>query len=269
MQLTIISTKLPGQTNAEFEYEFREVHAAATKDMASSLGIISRYVQGIFFHAQVPGDKSHSLPHLPLPRGSEDLQSLAQLTWPSTSVLKGALKTSGYRNSAGKHVFAKPAQLFLTEPLEPASLGAQEPNILLIMVVIPLSKERVAFRRAWDEHAAKFHGKCAHYQRNPAMSLSLSQVEEILGGSQFTPALCQLEGGYEEFGFPTLEDAQRFLGDHREDLEKSYASFCDPASYCLPSDYVVQYGESDIGVQQKLVGKIVSTILSVKATLGL
>lgn len=266
MQLTVLSTKLSGQTNSEFEHEFRVVHAAATKDMARSLGIITRYVQGVVLSAH-----DQTLHDLPLTAAKSDLISYAQLTWPSTAVLGGALKTSGYKNSAGKHIFANTDKVFMTEPIgkkSPSASCGKEINILVMTALIPLSSDREVFTKAWNEHADKFSAKCTYYQRNQTMPLTLSEIEPILGGSLFLPELCQLNGGYEEIGFSTLEEAQSFFSDNQAELRKSYETFCDPASFSMPMDCVVQYGEKDIGIQQSVVGKIVSSALTLKSALG-
>lgn len=112
LQLTILSVKLPNQPDVEFDHEFRTVHVHATREIAESLGLITRYVQGVRLDTFSSKDSI-------LAGSSTPLKAFAQLTWPSTNVLQGTLHTSGYQNSAGKHIFAKTTHCFITERMEP------------------------------------------------------------------------------------------------------------------------------------------------------
>lgn len=64
MQTTIISDKLPRLSVDEFRQKFRNVHAQQTREMASSLDIISQYVQGLFLPSATSG--AMQLSYLPL-----------------------------------------------------------------------------------------------------------------------------------------------------------------------------------------------------------
>jgi hypothetical protein len=276
MQMTVLSAKLPGQSDDVFEHEFRAVHAPATTQMAASLGIITRYVQGISLR-RLKGASPIQQP--PLPEAPGSLQAIAQLTWPSIKVLQSALKTSGYKNSAGKHVFAVSQQVFLTNRLDddagsalqrawPRSAASGLP-VLLVMVLFPHANISDAeFRTAWDAHAVKWRQLGAAYQRNLSLPVTRQQVEDILGGTVFTPAVCALRGGYEEFGFESSQAAQKFIDEHTAALGQSYATFCAAESYFAGFDRVVPYDESDRGLKQKVVAKVIGTVFAVTRTLG-
>jgi hypothetical protein len=245
--------------------------------MAASLGIIKRYVQGISL-SHVKG--ACPIRQAPLPEATNPLQAFAQLTWPSIKVLQSALKTSGYKNSAGKHVFATTEQVFLTHRLDedaggslprawPRS-GATGLPVLLVMVLSARpGLSDAEFRTAWDAHAAKWRLLGAAYQRNLALPLTLQQVEAVLGGTAFTPERFALTGGYEEFGFESGEAAQKFIDAHGTALQQSYATFCGPKSYFAGFDRVVPYQESDRGIKQKVVSAVIQAVFAVTRTLGL
>ncbi|KAJ5702864.1 hypothetical protein N7488_010412 [Penicillium malachiteum] len=107
MHLTILSDKLPHMTAADFTHEFRVVNASETRSVATNLGIILQYIQGLALSTlNKPG-----LSNLPLEEGGQ-YQSFARLTWPSIEVMQGSFSTDDYRRSAGKHIFATPFRIF-------------------------------------------------------------------------------------------------------------------------------------------------------------
>jgi hypothetical protein len=276
MQITVLSVKLPAQSDLVFEHEFRAVHAQATTDMAALLGVIERYVQGI---SLVHAKGASAIQRPPLPEATVPLQAFAQLTWPSVEVLQSALKSSGYKNSAGKHVFATSQHVFLTNRLEedtgssvdrawPVGTASVRP-VLLVMALSPKEGlDDATFRTAWDKHATRWRGLGAAYQRNLALPLTRPQVEAVLGGTAFTPGLCALRGGYEEFSFASGEAAQKFVDDHGAALQQSYASFCGNGSYFAGFDRVVPYQESDRGPRQKLMARVIRTVFAITRVLG-
>lgn len=270
MQLTVFSQKLENQTDEQFEHEFRVVHAAETRKIASSLGLISRYVQGVSLqttaktltNASVFPDNTPRQPH-----------SVAQLTWPSAEVLGASLHTQGYKDSAGKHVFATTSQVFMTERLEPdraLDTANMATAVLLTIILIPADNQSDdEFRTKWDQHAAIVRDKIPSYQRNIALPLSPQKVESILHDTAFTPSLCVSRGGYEELVFPTLESAQSFLDKHAHELRESYRDFAGEQSYLASFDHAIVYSEEDRTFKQMLTGALVSNILWAKTILGL
>ncbi|KAJ5732024.1 hypothetical protein N7493_003505 [Penicillium malachiteum] len=169
MHLTIFSDKLPHMTAADFTHKFRVVHASETRSVATNLGIILQYIQGL----ALPTLNKPGLSNLPLKEGRQ-YQSFARLTWPSVEVIQGSFSTEDYRRSAGKHIFAAPFRIFLTEFIKPPSSTTfnTEPliasptveqdaySIRLVVTVFPNSNSalsRAKFEEKWDRHAAWTH----------------------------------------------------------------------------------------------------------------
>jgi hypothetical protein len=270
MQFTVFSDKLPSLSLAGFKHEFRTVHAQQTKDMASTLGIISCYVQGLYLPSTMD---CPPLRNLPLPEHTEPYQSFAQLSWPSIGVLQAALHTSGYRDSAGKHEFAVPQHLFLTERLEPEvsfdNLAMAAKPVMLMMVLAPKSHNDSVFQEAWDHHAMFSRSVCPRYQRNKTLPVSDAQVKAVFVDTQFPVSTYLAEGGYEEFIFANVEEAQSFLEEHGQSLASSYRGFCREDSWCAMFDFVEQYGQSDIGLRQRIAGAVIGAFLGTKTVIGL
>lgn len=294
MKFTIIADKLPTLSVDEFKHEFCHVHAQETKQAASSLGLITRYTQGL---ATIDhGATQQLLTHLPLPEHPGPYQSLAQLTWPSVAVLQGSLQSAGYRASAAaRHEFAAPEHVFLTEQLEPDQedrdgLGRAEnisevtknkqqmQPVVLIAALSPKSDlDDAAFRECWAEHAAqdvqRLRGtgtaRTFYYQRNAVIPVQSQQIRAMFSGTQFPADKCWGRGGYEEFVFDSAEDAQSFCREHGEGLEVSYGRFCDvQRSWCAGFDYVEHWGRGDVGLRQRLVGSVLGIVLGMKTFLG-
>lgn len=283
MQLTIIGDKLSRLSVEEFKHEFRNVHARDTKEVASSLGLISRYTQGLRLSSVI--EKTTSLPILPLQEHPGPYQSLAQLTWPSVVVLQGALQSAGYKESAAaKHEFADPQHLFLTEKLEPEQkcvrngLARPEkisktghPPVVLIVALKPRADiDEAEFRRRWANHANQVGTTATDYQRNAVMPVSRSQVQHIFSGTQFPADKCWDGGGYEEFYFDGVPEVRSFCEQHGEAMSESYKDFCDSQnSWYAVFDFVEQWGFDDIGLKQRLVGTALSTMLTLRTSLGI
>lgn len=276
MQMTVLSVKLPGQTNEQFVHEFRSVHAQSTIDMANDLGIISRYVQGLDLECVAAASP---LVRMPLPEAPAHLASYAQLTWPSIRTLSGALKSSGYKNSAGKHVFANTAHVYMTDLIDEDATAsvprlwpvnaAEESPILLFVSVVP--KEQMSdeeFRSAWNRHATKCRAMGVPYERHAVVNQTLQEAEKVLENTVFTASLCALRGGYEEFIFANYEAAQKFVDDHTEELKTSYASFTGSGSFCASFDRKMPYGEIDRGLKQQVMQKILGGVFGVTGALG-
>lgn len=115
MQLTILYRKIPMLTDAQFRHEFRAVHAEQTKSIAQNLGIIHQYEQGLALPAlgQSSLERTALLPLEEAPH----YNAFARLTWPRLEVMQGSFTTEDYRQTAGKHIFAAPLKIFLTETL--------------------------------------------------------------------------------------------------------------------------------------------------------
>ncbi|KAJ5379575.1 hypothetical protein N7509_012694 [Penicillium cosmopolitanum] len=162
IKLTILSEKLPELTSEQFKHEFREVHANQTKDVATNLGIILKYVQGL----ALPLVGQKSLSNLPLKEG-KDCQSFAQLTWPALVVMQGSFLTEGYRNSAGKHRFANPQMIFLTEQLgQIHNIESKNADEICVVVVVQAKSECSDFEERWATHASYCLSICPKYTRN-------------------------------------------------------------------------------------------------------
>lgn len=282
MQFTIVSDKLAGLSVDEFKHEFCKVHANETKEAASSLGLISQYIQGLFIPSAIDG--ATQLTSLPLPEHDGPYQSLAQLTWPSIAVLQGSLQSAGYRASpAAKHEFATPQHIFLTERLESdtytegPSLGrpsqiakGQRPVVLIAALTPGHGLNENEFRDRWAKHAEHIRAlEIAHYQRNSVIPAPREQLYATFAETQFPAEKCWDSGGYEEFVFANFEQAQSFCNEHGPALRTSYEDFCDmQSSWCAGFDYVEQWGREDIGLKQRALGSILGAVLSTKTSLG-
>ena len=276
MQLTILSSKLPNQSTPQFTHEFRIVHATETKKMANTLGIISQYVQGLTLRSVAAvGQESIRNQPLPAPKG-EPIESFAQLTWPSgLEVMQGSFTTQGYKESAGKHIFAVPRMIYLTDRLEPAVEAEVHERIKTKDAVRPIvglnpnDPNPSSFRKSWDKHASFCRTICPHYQRNQVLTISPERIQKIFTDTQFPADTVVRYGGYEEFVFESNEAAEAFCERYGEDLRKSYDGFTRTGeSYCLGFDVVVQYDEVDRGFLQVITGALVGMMLRLKVYFG-
>lgn len=284
MQFTIISDKLPRLSVGEFKHEFRHVHAADTKETASSLGLITQYIQGLYLPSAIDG--ATQLTGLPLAEHEGSYQSLAQLTWPSVEVLRGSLQSAGYRESAAaKHQFAVPKHLFLTERLDlnhrhdldglgrpENNLNAKQRPVVLIAALTPKAGiDDTEFKELWAKHADSVQTTTKmNYRRNAVIPLHVEQLRAVFAGTQFPVEKCCSKGGYEEFVFTSTDDAQSFCNQYGENLRMSYRTFCDiQTSWCAGFDYVEHWGQLDIGLKQRVIGTILGLVLNTKTWLGL
>ncbi|KAJ4412071.1 hypothetical protein N0V82_008871 [Gnomoniopsis sp. IMI 355080] len=283
MQFTIIADKLADLSVDEFKHEFCTVHAEETKEAASSLGLISQYIQGLYLPSALGGAKQ--LTYLPLPEHDSPYQSLAQLTWPSISVLQGSLQSAEYRASAAaRHEFAVPKHIFLTERLEhdthhgdgvlgrPGHIdGHQRPVVLIAALAPGLGLNETEFRDRWAKHGDNVRVLAmAYYQRNAILPVPREQIYATFAETQFPAEKCWDRGGYEELVFDSIEDAQLFCSQHAEALRTSYSEFCDmQRSWCAEFDYIERWGRVDIGLKQRVTGTILGGILGAKLSLGL
>ncbi|RAO68964.1 uncharacterized protein BHQ10_004976 [Talaromyces amestolkiae] len=278
MQLTILSDKLPTLSETQFAHEFRTVHAQQTRAIAINLGIILKYVQGL----ALPTVGRPKLINLPL----EELQyrSFAQLTWPSLEVLQGSFSTEDYRQSAAKHQFARPFQLFLTERDESsisASLNTSSTTLTeiektatrLVVTVIPKTlsdNENTKFEEQWSRHAQWVCSLGASYTRYRVIPLDETRSRKIFDGTPFDPRLVVTAGGYDEFMFQSQENAAQFLAEHGPQLRSSYLEFVDiDHSHAYAFDHVVQFGTEDRGTWQTIFGLLVGSALRVKVFFGI
>ena len=279
MQLTILSSKLPNQSTPQFTHEFRIVHATETKKMAHSLGIISHYIQGLTLRSiTAAGQETIRNQPLPTPKG-EHIESFAQLTWPGgLEVMQGSFTTQGYKESAGKHIFAVPRIIYLTDRLEPAAEPEVEERIKkakgavrLIVGLTPLDPNPSDFRKSWDKHASFCRAICPHYQRNQVLILSPERIVKIFADTQFPADTVVRVGGYEEFVFESHEAAEAFCERYGEELRESYDGFTTTTgeSFCLGFDVVVQYDEVDRGYMQVIIGAVVGMMLRLKVFFGI
>ncbi|OQE07176.1 hypothetical protein PENVUL_c014G09448 [Penicillium vulpinum] len=228
--------------------------------MAKTLGIITKYIQGLRLSAN-----KDSLLHLPIPEADTFVHSFAQLTWPSLTVLQGALSTEGYQKSAGSHVFAIPLKVYVTEKLNPAiEVEIQSHDSIRVMVGLsPLSPS--SFLQKWSEHAAFCRSICDRYQRHQTIPLDAPKIEQIFGHTQFTPSTVVTSGGYEDFVFSTRAEAQAFFDQYGSAIRASYDCFVDPkTSCCYAFDNVVQYSPSDRGLIEIVVGFFIGIALRFK-----
>ena len=261
MELTILADKLPHMSVEQYEHEFRVVHANETKKMAHSLGILLQYVQGLVLTSA--GQEKIRNP--PIPEPQEPLQSVARLTWPALEVMQGSFSTQGYRDSAGKHIFATVLKIFLTERLEPNMEQIRKGNpVRLLSFLVPADPLESNFRRSWDNHAIFCRSICSNYQRNQVLRLEPERIVKIFNGTQFPEASVVRYGGYEEFVFEGNADAQAFFDRYGEQIGSSYEGFITKESFCVGFDTVVQYDDTDRGYQQIITGTILGMILRAK-----
>ncbi|KAJ6013972.1 hypothetical protein N7540_008563 [Penicillium herquei] len=262
-------------TAADFTHEFRMVHAAETRSVATNLGIILQYIQGL----ALPTLDKPGLSNLPLEEGSQ-YQSFARLTWPSVEVMQGSFSTDDYRRSAGKHIFATPFRMLLTECIEPpssinsdtgspiASSTAQQDvySIRLIITVFPNSVlSRAKFEEEWGRHTAWTHSLNIQYTRYAVISLDRERIQRIFDQTPFDPLLVADAGGYDEFLFASHDEATAFLEKYSSQLRSSYKRFVDPIqSFAYAFDELEQFGSADRGLWQKTMGLLVGSLLRFK-----
>jgi hypothetical protein len=280
MQLTILASKLPNQSLPQFIHEFRIVHATETRNMAHSLGIIFQYIQGIALHS-TPGQDSIPVKNQPLAPPREPIESFAQLTWPGgLEVMQGSFTTQGYKDSAGKHIFAVPRKIYLTDRLEPDSVAREgilqsKDAVRLIVGLVPHDPTEISnFRKSWDKHASLCRAICTadnqhYYQRNQILPLDAEHIETIFADTHFPANAVVRCGGYEEFVFQSGEAARAFCERYGEELRSSYEAFTTGESYFAGFDVVVQYDEKDRGYRQIVAGAVVGMILRAKVYFGL
>lgn len=266
MQLTILSEKLNSLSADQFIHEFRVTHATETRTMATSLGIITKYIQGL--RLALAGKEP--LQNLPISEADSSVHSFAQLTWPSLPVLQGALSTDGYRKSAGSHIFATSLKVYVTTKIDPRA-GKEVHTSDCVRVVVGISPlSGSSFPSAWDEHAAFCHSICDLYQRHRVIPLDTTKLEQIFGHTQFTPNAVVTTGGYEDFVFRSRTEAQEFFDQHGSALRSSYDRFVSPTgSFCYAFDNILQYSPSDRGFIEIIVGFFVGTVLRFKALFNL
>lgn len=283
MHFTIVADKLAGLSVDEFKYEFCKVHASETKEAASSLGLISQYIQGLYIPSAIDG--ATQLTNLPLSEHDGPYQSLAQLTWPSMAVLQGSLQSAEYRASpAAKHEFATPQHIFLTERLEsdvhtdgpslgrPSQItkGGHRPVVLIVALTPGTGLNEVEFKVRWEKHAERVRAfNMAYYQRHAVIHAPREQLYAIFAETQFPAEKCWDRGGYEELVFASIEQAQSLCNEHGPALRASYEGFCDmQTSWCAGFDYVEHWGREDIGLKQRALGSILGAVLGVKTSFG-
>jgi hypothetical protein len=266
MQFTILADKLPEHSIDQFIHEFRVVHARETKAMAQSLGIVSEYVQGIL----LPFAGQKEIDNLPIHGPGVPLKSFAQLTWPALEVLQGSFTTQGYKSSAGKHIFAVPRKIFLTERLEPPVENFRKRNaVRVVVILLPTESSEGNFRTYWDKHADLCRSTCSNYQRNQVLNIGTDKVAKIFIDTAFPASAVVGEGGFEEFVFQSNAEAQAFFTQYGEELRLSYDGFTSDASFCVGFDTVVHYDDGDKGYQQIITGIAVSLLLRIKVYLGI
>lgn len=264
MQLTILSDKLPTLSEEQFAHEFRVVHARETRTIATNLGIILQYVQGL----ALPTVGRPQLTNLPLEEGQ--YQSFAQLTWPSLEVLQGSFSTEDYRQSAAKHLFASPFRLFLTERAEAMSSPATfteagEYTTRVVITVIPSDSDTTKFEDKWNQHAQWACTLGTVYTRYRVIPLDQTRIRKIFDGTPFDSHLVATAGGYDEFMFQSQEDAVQFLAEYGTQLRSSYLEFVNvDQSRAYAFDHVVQFGVSDRGKWQTIFGLLVGSALRIK-----
>lgn len=283
MQFTIVADKLAGLSVDDFKYEFCKVHANETKEAASSLGLISQYIQGLYIPSAF--EDTMQLSSLPLSEHDGPYQSLAQLTWPSVTVLQGSLQSAEYRASpAAKHKFATPQHIFLTERLEsdthaqgpslgrPSQIakGHQRPVVLIAALTPEPGLNEIEFKERWAKHGDRTRALgMAYYQRNSVISVPREQLYATFAETQFSAEKYWDRGGYEQFVFASIEQAQSFCNEHGQALRTSYEGFCDmQLSWCAGFDYVEHWGREDIGLKQRALGSILGAVLGAKTSFG-
>jgi hypothetical protein len=267
MRLTILSKNLPGQSEQQFLHEFHTVHAQQTGATAANTGILHEYIQGFApaLRRQKPDLR------LPLPKGPSEMFSSAQLTWPSTGVMRGLFGSSVYQDEAGAHVFAEPSRVYVTHNLEEEDSQVRQSGQVRLFCL--LSPRDEAFRASWDQHRDLVRSLPVQpklYQRHLSHPLSRDETASLFKNTPFDVGEGNiLNGGIEELLFDSVDDLEAFLKVSHEKLQASYSAFVDEgASSALVFDQKMVYASRQRGVYQSVVGMVVGTIFSVKGTLG-
>ncbi|KAJ5321531.1 hypothetical protein N7476_004533 [Penicillium atrosanguineum] len=185
--------------------------------------------------------------------------------------MQGSFLTEDYRNSAGKHRFASPQMIFLTEQLDQIhGIESKSGDEICVVVVVQAKSEGSDFEKRWATHASYCLSICPKYTRNRVVPLKYSQIGTIFAGTQFDPSRVVASGGYEEFCFGGHAEAEDFFHRYGNKLGESYSQFLDDTqSCCYAFDRLVQFADSDRGLWQKAFGLVVSTGLRAKVYWGL
>ncbi|KAJ5728641.1 uncharacterized protein N7483_003149 [Penicillium malachiteum] len=195
--------------------------------------------------------------------------------------MQGSFSTDDYRRSAGKHIFATPFRIFLTERVEPLASSITSNtgssivspiaekdaySIRLIVTVFPNSALSGAkSEEEWDRHAAWTHNLNIPYARYAVIPLDQERIQRIFDQTPFDPLLAADAGGYDEFLFASHEEATAFLEEYSSQLRSSYERFVDPThSFAYAFDDLEQFGSSDRGLWQKTMGLLVGSLLRFK-----
>lgn len=268
MRLTILSKNLSGQSEEQFLHEFHTVHAQQTGATAANTGILHEYIQGFApaLRRQKPDLR------LPLPKGSSEMFSSAQLTWPSTGVMRGLFGSSVYQNEAGAHVFAEPSRVYVTDNLEEEDSQVRTSGqVRLLCLLSPRDEE---FRASWDKHRDLVRSLPVQpklYQRHLSHPLTRDETASLFKNTPFDLGQGNIiDGGVEELLFDSADDLEAFLEVSREKLQASYSTFVEEStSSAFVFDQKMVYASRQRGVYQSIVGTVVGTIFSVKGALGI
>lgn len=268
MRLTILSKNLSGQSEEQFLHEFHTVHAQQTGATAANTGILHEYIQG--FAPALRREKPDLC--LPLPQGSKDMISSAQLTWPSTGVMRGLFGSSVYQNEAGAHVFAEPSRVYVTDNLEEEDSEVRESGQVRLLCLLAPRDE--AFRTSWDKHRELVRSLPTQpklYQRHLSHPLSREETASLFKNTPFDLGQGNIiDGGLEEILFDSVDELQSYLAVSHEKLRGSYSTFVDEsASMAFVFDQKMVYASRQRGVYQLVVGAVVGTVFSLKGSLGL
>ncbi|PWN23701.1 hypothetical protein BCV69DRAFT_279629 [Microstroma glucosiphilum] len=269
MRLTILSKNLPGQSEEQFLHEFHTVHAQQTGATAANTGILHEYIQG--FAPALRRERPDL--RLPLPKGPVEMFSSAQLTWPSTGVMRGLFGSSVYQNEAGAHVFAEPNRVYVTDNLEEEDIQVrQSGQVRLLCLLSPASDE--AFRASWDKHRDLVRSLPIQpklYQRHLSLCLTRGETASLFKNTPFDIGHGNIiDGGLEEFLFDSVDELGSFLAVSFEKLRESYSSFVkQDASSAYVFDQKMVYASRQRGIYQLVVGAVVGTVFSLKGSLGI
>jgi hypothetical protein len=191
--------------------------------------------------------------------------------------MQGSFTTEGYRESAGKHIFAQPFQIFLTEPL--GTNGARQAlknsrneegqTFRVIMPIQPRSANEVDFEERWNEHADFIRSIVSGYTLHRSLNILHDRLKQIFDQTQFDHRLVVAQGGYEEFVFGSRGEAESFFGRHGKEIRDSYSHFVDPAQFkVFIFDSVTKFAVEQRGLWQIGMGLVVGTALRLKILLS-
>lgn len=238
VKMSITAVRLKGWSDEKFIEEYCGVHAQMTKDLSEVIPILRGYTQSL----AIPKTKVVSFP-------DADWDSVSSLTWSSAKALRASLQNPGYKESAGKHIFADPTRVVgcISSVLEDVRFDAKgfDQRGQAALVSIFLGKSAKAKSTSGDDEVlvrdlrarvgqVKLAGAGSSLLRY-VLNRSIQIEEDFFARSPFELGKWNEFAGLEQYWFPSLDAVVEFFdgGKGRELLSELGGSFSLADSVCV------------------------------------